>query len=240
MKRLISVFFVFLCGSCFLAGQEKASEEELPPDPAKDMVGSWQGFLMNGDDPVSISSNRYRFLDSGTWEILEEKDGAKAVPQGWYKVSEKQLYLQPKEMAEKNEDAAIPAELRDKNSFAIQNPFEGGLSLLFMKTDVLTNPAMGDLEGKWKITQKDPESKETHVAPSTLVLRKDGTYRVEQPGKELPAEWAEGTYTVSGIRIQLKNDFTGEGLWNAPAFFLLDEKLRYDNGRYCVWCEKLQ
>ena len=184
--------------------------------------------------------DQYRFLPSGTWEILEETgaDEIKPQPQGWYKVSEGTLYLQPKETAGKIEDAAISADLRDKNSFIIRSSLDDEQSLLFLRTDTMAVPTPDALSGKWKISQKDIASNETRVAPYSLVLRKDGTYQVEQRGKELPKEWAEGTYTVSGSTIQLKNQFSGTGLWQSPSFFLLDGKLRYNNSRFCVWCEK--
>jgi len=240
MKHLLPILCFLLCGAFLFAEEGKAPEEESP-DPAKDMLGSWQGILLNReDDPVAMIGDQYRFMPSGNWEILEKKEGAEPQPQGWYKVSEGKLYLQPKETAEKNEDGAITAEMRDKNSFIIRSPLDEEHSLLFLKADSLVIPSVDDLEGKWKITQKDPASNETREAPYCLVLRKDKTYRVEQPDKELPKEWAEGTYIISGNRIQLKNGFSGAGLWNAPAFFLLDGKLRYDNGQYCLWCEKIQ
>ena len=187
-----------------------------------------------------MTGDRYCLLDSGTWEIRENKDGAEARPQGWYKVSEKQLYLQPREAAEQNVNAAITAELREKDRFVIPDPLDENQALLFIRSDVLTVPAADGVAGKWKITQKDPESGETRVAPYHLVLKKDGTYTVEQPGKELPAEWAKGSFSISDGLIRLKNEFTGEGLWQSPEFFLLDGKLRYNNRKYCVWCEKVR
>ncbi len=241
MKRLFPILCVLLCGSFLLAEEDKAAEEI--PDPAQDMIGSWQGVLLNReDDPVAMIKDQYRFLPSGTWEILEETetDGVKPQPQGWYKFVEGTLYLQPKEAVGKKEDAAISAELRDKNSFIIRSSLDDEQSLLFLKTDTLAAPSQDDLAGKWKITQKDIASKETRVAPYCLVLRKDGTYQLEQSGKELPKEWAEGTYLISGSSVQLKNKFAGTGLWQSPAFFLLDGKLRYNNSRYCVWCDKIQ
>ena len=42
MKRLLPILCVLLCGIFLFAEDDKALQEEL--NPAKDMIGSWQGF----------------------------------------------------------------------------------------------------------------------------------------------------------------------------------------------------
>ena len=221
---------------------EKA-DEAVDPDlfPEAEMIGDWTGFITNRGTPVKLIGTEYRFLASGNWEIIEEADPSKPEPQGWYRIipESAKLLLQPHDAAAKEESAAITAQRRDEDSFIIPNPMEEEpTALLFIRKDTLSTPTMASLAGTWTITQTDLKSKEERVAPYSLVLKEDGTYTVQQPDKELPEEWAKGTYTISGIRIRLKNKFTGSGLWNAPAFFLLDGVLRYDNSRYCLRCEK--
>ena len=227
------------------ADEPASKADKIPADPdltpEAAMIGDWTSFITNRGTPVKLTGTDYRFLASGTWEMIDEADHSKSEPQGWYRIipDDSKLLLQPHDAAVKEESSAITAQLRDDNSFIIPNPMEDEpTALLFIRKDTLSIPTMSSLAGTWTITQTDLESKEERVAPYTLTLKEDGTYTVQQPDKELPAEWAKGTYTISGIRIQLKNAFSGTGLWNAPAFFLLDHVLRYDNSKYCLRCEK--
>jgi hypothetical protein len=222
-----------------------AEEKSMPvpiPEPEEKMIGEWLGFMTKKDTAVLLTRNTYRFLASGTWEIANNAADEKPQTQGWYKINrdDHKLLLQPREAAIKDEAAAIHAELRDENTFLIPDPLDENNALAFIRKDSLPFPSAGTLAGKWKIFQMDLESGEKREAPYSLVLKKDGTYSVEQPGKKLPKEWAQGTFELSGLRVQLHNKFSGTGLWQSPSFFFLNGDLRYNDSRYCLWCEKDQ
>ena len=244
--------FLFACLLFCLAGllpDPAAGADPVPvektesvPEPEEIMVGEWIGFIFKKDAPVYLTRIRYVFLKSGTWEIRDEAAGATPEQQGWYKINqdENKLLLQPREAAIKNELAAIHADLKDKDTFIIPDMVDKDKSLTFVRKDALIVSSPGSLAGKWKIIQSDPDSEETRVAPYTLVLKKDGTYSLEQPDKELPEEWAQGTFSIDGLRIQFHNKFTGDGLWKSPSFFLLNDELRYNDSRCLVWGERIQ
>ena len=265
MKLFFQVLLLLLCAGCLSSSAEKAAndtedrntacpdsiaeektgperEENDPPfvAPESKMPGDWIGFIQNWNMPTKLSGIRYRFLDSGTWEILEEGAGSKAEPQGWYRIieNENKLLLQPHAALLKNDNAAILAILPNEDMFIIPDPLDENIAITFIRENTLTVPTPAFLADRWIITQMDPESNEKRVAKYVLVLKEDCTYAVEQPGRKLPEEWATGTYSISGLRIKLDNDYTGDGLWNAPAFFLLKDKLWFDDSRYCVWCER--
>lgn len=244
MKLLLplAVSFLFAAGiRPDIPATYAAEESEHIPEPEKKMVGEWLGFMVRKDIPVFLTRNRYCFLDSGTWEIVGDAADAKTEPQGWYKIDrdDDKLFLQPRDASEKEEQAAIRADLRDETTFVIEDPMDKGVSLTFLKKSSLVFPSADNLAGKWKITQMDPESGEKRDAPYFLVLKKDGSYCVEQPGKKLPEEWAQGTFEVDGLMVRIRNRFQGEGLWKSPSFFLLDGKLRYNDRQACLWCEKV-
>ena len=244
MKHAFPFVVLFLCATGLLGNHEindAVEELESIPEPEEKMVGEWLGFVINRDMPVLLTRNRYVFLSSGTWEILDEAADAKPEPQGWYKINvdDRKLLLQPHEASVKGESAGIHADLPDENTFVIADPLEEHGSLTFIKKSSLQFPSKDTLAGKWKIIQADPESGEKKEAPFVLILKKDGAYAVEQPGKRLPDEWAHGSFEVAGLRILLHNDFTGTGLWQSPSFFLRDGKLRYNDRKYCVWCERI-
>ena len=246
MKYLFPLLFLILCctglsGDPLPSKPDGVEEKVYIPEPEEMMIGEWLGVVMNRDTPVLLARNRYIFLPSGTWEIQDEAADAKPEPQGWYKINrnEKKLLLQPKTSSAKGESSAVHAELRDENVFVISNPLDENNTLTFIRKSSLPHPSEKTLAGTWKMTQMDPESGEKRKAPFTLILKKDGTYTVEQPGEELPEEWAQGAFEVAGLRVLLHNKFKGTGLWQSPSFFLLDGKLRYNDGRYLLWCEKI-
>lgn len=265
MKLFFQIALLLLCAGCFSSSAEKTGndnadkgtegsesiaaekpdqEKDVPPfvAPETKMQGDWIGFIQNWNMPTKLTGIRYRFLDSGTWEILEEGNGSEAKPQGWYKIieSENKLLLQPHEVALKEDDnnAAISAALPNEDMFIIPNPLDENNAMTFIREKTLTVPTPAFLVDRWTITQMNPESNEKRVAKYVLILKEDGTYAVEQPDKELPEEWATGTYSISGLRIKLENKYTGDGLWNAPQFFLLENKLWYDDSEFCLWCER--
>ena len=265
MKLFFQIALLLLCAGCLSSSPKKTAndnedkgtagsdsiaaenadrekEKTVPPfaAPETKMQGDWIGFIQNWDMPAKLSGIRYRFLDSGTWEILEEGDDPEAKPQGWYKIieNENKLLLQPHEVALNDDDAAISAALPNEDMFIIPNPLDENNALTFIREKTLTVPTPALLADRWIITQMNPESNEKRVAKFVLVLKEDCTYAVEQPDKKLPEEWATGTYSISGLRIKLDNQYKGDGLWNAPQFFLLEDKLWYDDSEFCVWCER--
>ena len=262
---LLCAVALFASDSTKTAGKtEKLQGESTETDESlkKKLIGEWQGFVMNEDIPVQVAETRFHFLSSGTWEILGDAADAEPEPQGWFKTGKDamemekdeeeneeaveveaegekyKLLLQPHAAAVANENAAIQADLIDDTSFRIANPLDDKLALCFIKKESLTFPTPKSLAGKWTLKQTDPEDKETRVAPYFLLLKEDGSYSVEQPDTELPEEWAQGTYTISGIKVSLHNKFTGTGLWRDTCFFLFGGTLRYNDSRYFVWCEK--
>lgn len=253
MKRFFLFAFGILCVAVFSlsspaeSGPVKESapdpvkESESIPEPEKKMVGEWIGFKCRKDIPVFLTRNRYILLTSGMWEKKKDAADSKAEPQGWYKINadDGKLLLQLHEAAIKNKQEAVFAEIRDDNTFVIPDTLDENSSLVFIRKSALTFPSVHSLAGKWKITQMDPESGEKRDAPYLLVLKENGTYRLEQSEKELSDEWAKGTFEVDGLQIRIRNTFSGTGLWKSPTFFLLNGKLRYNDSKFCLWCERI-
>lgn len=229
MKRL-SLFCISLALGTLCAGWGPAANEE--------MVGAWQGYILNHGEVTFMSPVVYHFLPSGTWSIQDgERD---AIPQGWYKLDSGAIYLQPLRAALAKENAAIKAHRKSRNAFEISNPIDENLGMLFIRKTAGRTIDLEDTVGIWKLRQRNLYTGKTKEAPFLLHIRKDLTYHVTaEDAASLSEEWMSGKVKISGERLYLKNRYDGSGLWNKPSFFLLDGKLRYNNSLYCLWCERI-
>lgn len=231
MKRFFLICLLLSLGNL-------RAEDSATPPPKEEIIGKWQGYILNHGEITFLSPVVYHFLPDGTWEILEGEKAA--APQGWYKLDHDALFLQPLQAAQKNENAGVKALRKGKDTFEIPDTIDKDRSIIFLRKESAGDIRKDDVVGAWKMSQKDLSTGETREAPFLLQFGSDGTYKVIPQGKtSLSEEWASGTFEISGQRLFLKNKFTGEGLWNKPSFFLLDGKLRYNNGEYCLWCERV-
>ena len=204
---------------------------------ADDWADVWRGFMIHKSGlPVFRTDIKYILQPDGQWSIQEADQPP--VPQGWYKVDAETLFLQPRQAAQQNLQAAITARIAG-NAFEIDNPVDETFKMRFLRSSALPRLTAQNLRGKWKIAQRNLFTDEIKTAPYILIIEANGTYRVEQPGQTLPAEWAVGTYDIADDILTLQNHYSGDGLWNRPSFFQSDDCLRYNDRHYALWCERL-
>ncbi len=237
--KILLMFFCFLAG--FLFAENAGDTISLIPDET-DLIGTWHGFLISKNEPVFCSTEIYSFSENKTWSIQE--DNQEAIPQGWYKISNGILLLQPKEAMEKRENSAIYASIINSKKIEIPNPFDNDYKLQLIKADSIERIEKQSIIGKWKMFQKNVQTGDIKKAPFLLTFFEENKYVLEQENSEkqkilFSPEWATGIYRIHNNLLILKNAFPGQGLWDRPIFFLLGNKLRYNNAQYCIWCERI-
>lgn len=208
------------------------------PVTNEEIIGKWQGYVLNHGEITFMSPVLYHFLPSGTWSIQDGEHDA--VPQGWYKLDRNAIFLQPLQAARKNENAAVKAHWKNRNAFEVPNPIDKNHAMIFIRKKSVRKMCIKDIIGTWRLEQHSLYTGKTKKAPFLLQIKSNGTYNlVAEDAASLSEEWSIGTYEISGEKLHLKNKYTGPGLWNKPSFFLLDGKLRYNNIQYCLWCERV-
>ena len=229
MKRTfyITVFSFFLISSL------------LAKDEVSSFAGIWRGFitLAKGNEIVFQTSETYMLNPDNTWEI--RSNNSSPIPQGWYKIEKNQLYLQPAQAVKRNINSAITATIITSDIFEIPNPIDNTYKMRFIRCSKLSALNNDNIIGKWKIVQRNLYTNETKEAPYIIILKSNGKYQLEQADNKLPEEWASGTYSIKDSILTLENNFSGNGLWNKPAFFFINGRLRYNNPRYCLWLEPI-
>ena len=221
------ICFIFLFSLLANAGEENAK-----------WADTWHAFIIHKSGvPLFQTGIKYILHPDNTWSIQEADNSP--IQQGWYKIEEHQIFLQPQSAAQQNINAAISAEIVDQDRFEIGNPIDDTRKMRLLRGSLLPVLTEKDLIGKWKIIQKNLYTDETRTAPYTLIFEKDGIYRLEQTGEALPEAWSSGTYAINNGIVTLKNRYSESGFWNQPSFFFLDDQLRYNDSRYSLWCERI-
>ena len=207
------------------------------PATNDEIIGEWQGYVLNHGKITFMSPVRYHFLPSGTWSI---QDGKRcAIQQGWYKLDSDAIYLQPLQAARANENAAVKAHWKNRNAFEVPNPIDKNQGMIFIRKKSVRKMYIRDIIGTWRLKQYNLYTGKMKEAPFLMQIKSNGTYDVvSDDAASLSKEWSSGTFEISGEKLYLKNKYTAPGLWNKPSFFLLDGKLRYNNSQYCLWCER--
>lgn len=224
----LHIFTTCLLFPFFIHSVETASNSE-------NVIGDWQGFIVNKNEITCQTRIQYTFYDSGKWSISQE--GIKE-EQGWYKPYKgNRILLQPYSATLKNENGAIIAKRLNTWQFVIDNPVDKSLILLFVKSSYLNSIQISDLCGDWKIMQKNLHTGEIKNAPFVLTFHANGTYSVTQKDKILSKDWSTGLYEIKKNLVFLKNKYSGEGLWNKPVFFWYNKQLNYNNPLYRLWGE---
>lgn len=208
-------------------------------DDISSFAGTWRSFIVSTRENEILfqTSETYILNLNNTWAI--RCNNATTIQQGWYKAEENKLFLQPAQAAKKNINSAITATIVNSDIFEIPNPVDRAYKMRFVRCSKLSVLSNDKIIGKWKVFQRNLYTNETKEAPYTIILKSDGKYQLDQADKKLPEEWASGTYLIKDSILILKNNFSGNGFWNKPAFFLINGCLRYNNPQYCLWLEQI-
>ena len=204
---------------------------------AENMIGEWQGYVVNKNEMTFQTPYRYVFNSDGTWSIREP--AGQAMQQGWFKIHSDQLWLQPLEAAKKETNSAITAMIVNETQLELPNPLDENLKLLLIKESALPHVEREQLSGAWRIKQKSLSTGEVKTAPFELHFLPDGRYQVVQGSEKLSSDWSKGTFELTDRLIVLKNTWKDGGLWQNPVFFWFNDQINYNNSQYRLWGEKL-
>ncbi len=201
------------------------------------LSGTWNGYYVLKENIIKQLGIKYIFCEDGSWSI--QKGDKKIEKQGWYKFDKNMLLLQLAESAKKNENTAIPAILKNNNSFEIRNPIDNESKLFFCKSSEIKNITPDMLAGKWQMKYRDLDKNEITKADFFLVFDTAGNYTIEFPTEKYQQNISAGTYQLSGSLLFLENKSREERQSQPATFFLFEGKLIFNNNLYSIWCEKI-